>query len=135
MTKTELQGYRALEKEISQIRDQIRTLERDACSPRVSRLTGTPRAPSPVTGSAREDTIAAIMSLCDKYEARVYELIQQRQRIEDAIAALDNPDHRMILRARYIEGRSWRQIARRQHISEAQMYRLHGRAILEIAKY
>lgn len=135
MTKTELQGYRAIEKEINQIRDQIRTLERDAYSPRVSKLTGTPRAPSPDKGSTQEDMIAAIMSLCDKYDARVCELIKKRQRIEDAIGMLDNPDHCVILRARYIEGRSWRQIAQRHHISEAQVYRLHGRALLEIAKY
>ena len=57
-----------------------------------------------------------------------------RIEIESAIAKVDDALEREVLQARYIEGRTNRQIAARMRITERYVRKLHRRAIFKIIK-
>lgn len=129
MTKQELRNYRKIEKEIRQIDGMIRELNARAYSPRIPRLTGMPGATTTESGSAQERIATEIMELKQRYEVRVLELLAERKAIENAIAGLQDPDQRMILRYHYIDGMSWKGTAKRSHMDESTVYRKHGAAL------
>ena len=49
--------------------------------------------------------------------------------IEQAIASVPDPTAQLLLRLRYIEGRSWVQVRFALHYSESQTKRIHARAL------
>ncbi len=49
--------------------------------------------------------------------------------IEQAITSVPDPTAQLLLRLRYIEGRSWVQIRFALHYSESQTKRIHNRAL------
>ena len=49
--------------------------------------------------------------------------------IEEAIASVPDPTAQLLLRLRYIEGRSWVQVRFALHYSESQTKRIHARAL------
>lgn len=57
-----------------------------------------------------------------------------RIEIESAIAKVDDALEREVLQARYIEGRTNRQIAARMRITERYVRKLHRKAIIKIIK-
>lgn len=134
MNKLDLINYRALSREVRQLRDQLAALEASLYSPMGQRFTSTPRAASGPK-KTMEDAVAGHMRLeelyCEKLatqESRLYE-------IEQALDSLEDPAQRVIMRERYVLGHSWVRICdqmRSQGYSERQVYRLHGYALLTL---
>lgn len=69
------------------------------------------------------------------YGQKIADIEAELLTIEDAIASLDCPVERLLMRLRYIEGRSWASICdelRPLGYSERQVYRLHGFALMKL---
>ena len=80
------------------------------------------------------ETIAKIISLEDDINTRINELVEQKA---DAIRRIQNvpdQDQQNILIARYVNGEKWEKIAVDLNFSIAQIYRIHGAALLDFIK-
>lgn len=134
MTKAELQSYKHIKREIREIESTMREMNTRLYYPRVPKLTGMPTAPSTEQGSAQERAATALFELREKYDAAIEQLYRKAAIIETAIELVDDPMQRRILRLRYIDGRSWRAISIRAHISESYALQVHGFALQAISK-
>lgn len=134
MEKIDLLNYRALTREVRQLRDQLTALEASLFSPKGQRFTSMPHAASGPK-KTMEDAVAGHMRLEELYREKLAAQELQLLEIERAIFALDDPAQRIIMRERYVLGRSWVGICekmRLQGYSERQVYRLHGFALLKL---
>lgn len=134
MDKTEFQNYRMLTKEVKQIREQLEALESSLYSPKGQRFTTTPRSQNS-TGSTMDDAVERHMKLVELYEEKLALKESQQFAIEAAIDSLDDAAERVVMRDRYIMGRSWQSIVMKlaeKGYSERQVYRLHGFALLKL---
>ena len=52
--------------------------------------------------------------------------------IESAVDGLEDPTDRMVLRLRYIEGKSWIQVSHAIYYSRSQTMRIHARALARL---
>lgn len=68
-------------------------------------------------------------------EKKENDLAYENRRTGEVIENLKNPRHKAILRDRYINTLSWRQISRLNHYSETRIYELHRAALEEIWPY
>ena len=134
MDKTELMGYRALVKEVRQLRGQLTALESSLYSPRGQRFTSTPRAASGPKNTM-DEAVAAHIRLEQLYREKLTAQEARMYAIEEALDVLEDPAERIIMRDRYISGHSWVRICdmmRGRGYSERQVYRLHGLALLKL---
>lgn len=67
------------------------------------------------------------------YTSKQEQARRQLQRIEAAIEA-QPVDDRVLLRAYYVQGLTWEQVADLLHYTVRQIHRRHGRALLRLAK-
>lgn len=110
MTKHTLKIYNIIRKELRQITRLVK-------SPEARNLADT------------EDG----RKLLELYETKRSALIAMQQGIEEAIDRLD-PTERLLIRARYIEGRSWTAIAQELYYSRSATFEIHDRAIEKLGK-
>lgn len=111
MEKADFSNYRALALEVRHLRALVAELE---------------RAGGAASRKARAVDLPAL------YRAKVEEKAEALLAIETAIDALEAPAERLLMRLRYIEGRSWASICWEicpLGYSERQVYYLHGRAL------
>lgn len=134
MKKSDFQNYKALTLEARQLRAYVETLDRALNSAGVSRVSDAPKGPH--TGAADLGArIARYLEIKATYEAQRDRVEAQILTIEHAIQALESPAERLVMRYRYLEGRSWASVyskIQRAGYSERQMYRLHGSALLKL---
>ncbi len=133
MLKSDLKNYRALVREVTQLREQLVALETSMYSPKIPHLTKTPISSGPRCDMA--DLVARHVELEAMYCERVAAQAAQQLSIERALDSLDDPAQRMVMRFRYIEGRGWKFIIAELAAlgySERQVYRLHGFALLKL---
>ena len=64
-----------------------------------------------------------------RFSDKIIRLSEIRNRIEDGIEKLEDPLHRVLMRMRYVEGRSWEFIAVEMSYGWAQVHRLHSIAL------
>lgn len=62
--------------------------------------------------------------------AKISRLVDLKMEIGNAIDKMENPDEQLLLRYRYLEKRSWDEIAYLLHVSERTVHRIHGTALL-----
>ena len=99
-----------------------------------SRAEATTQALRPAPGgSGGQDKVAAGVELLDSYQRKLVVQLAESERlraeIEQAIDALPSADLRLVMRARYIDGRAWWQIANQMDVSESWVKKLHGKAL------
>lgn len=117
--------------EVARSRRKIEQLEARALSI-TSQVTGMPRG-----GSADRDAVLA--ALADASEAYYQKMLLAEQReleVSDFIDSLSEPDHRIILKLRYIDRKRWSKILRTltdsgMDITERRMFQIHGAALKE----
>lgn len=134
MDKIDLLNYRALVREVRQLRDQLAALEASLYSPRGQRFTSTPRASSGHK-KTMEDAVAGHIKLETLYLEKLAEQEAQLYDIERAIDSLEDIAQRVVMRERYILGHSWVRICdtlSSMGYSERTVYRLHGYALLNL---
>ena len=102
MTKQELRDYRQLKAELADI-DRL-----------VKRLND-----------------LKLPELTEVYSEKIESINARLKLIEDAIDSLE-PTERRLIRARYIEGLEWHQVAVRISYSWQQTHRIHARALIKL---
>jgi len=80
------------------------------------------------------ETIAKIMSLEDDINTRIDELVERKADAMRRIQNVPDQDQQNILIARYVNGEKWEKIAVDLNFSIAQIYRIHGAALLDFIK-
>lgn len=78
------------------------------------------------------DGIATINDIEKTINQEIDELIELRKEIEDKINAVDDPKLRELLKCRYLDCKSWEEIAYKNNITWRHVYRLHEKALDEI---
>ena len=134
MTKTDFSNYRALVLEVRQLRSLLAELEAAKFSVEGSDFSGAPRA-TPSQGSAVERKVIRYLDTLALYREKIELKTAQLLAIEEALDSLDSPVERLIMRLRYIEGRSWASVCFELEslgYSERQVYRLHGFALMKL---
>ena len=93
------------------------------------RLDGMPRSTGGAAGLDEQ------MVWIDLLERRLYrdreKALQMAERIDSMLDGMD-PLHAWVISLRYLQGRSWVQIAMELDYSESGVYKLHGRALEEM---
>lgn len=136
MEKTDFLNYRALVREVQQLRSQLAALESSLYSPKGQRFSSTPRAASGPK-KTMDDAVAGHIKLEALYREQLAEKENRQAYIEWAIASLDTPE-RLVMRFRYIDGYGWPAVIREMQkvgYSERTVYRLHGLALLKLKEY
>lgn len=137
MEKIELVNYRMLAREVDQLREQLEAMESSLYSPKSQRFTSMPHA-STHQGSTMDLAVSRHLELQELYLKRLAEKDAQLLIIEQALALLDDPAQRVIMRDRYVLGWSWRRICATlasEGYSERQVFRLHGYALLKLKEF
>lgn len=133
MLKSDLKNYRALAREVLQLREQLITLETSMYYAKVSQLSQTPVQSG--KGCDMADLVARRIELEALYCGRLSDKVAHQLAIERALDTLEDPAERMVMRYRYIDGRGWDSIIAELAAlgySERQVYRLHGFALLKL---
>lgn len=118
-TKEYLNRARGVEAEVS----QLRRMKQDAYKLATRRAVGEQTPPAKV--------VDAYAEYSRKIDAKIAELLDARQVVENVIERLDDRRYRQLLRARYIEGKTWEQIAVDMNYSYSQVVKyLHPAALV-----
>lgn len=128
MTKENLKDYRGICAELRRLDDERLKW--------TSRAESSTRAPSqaPALGGEHDPMPMIIDRLTDlraEADRLVCRLRDTRARIERAIEKLP-ADQRRIMRARYIDGKSWIAIGFEMHMDERHARRLHNQALISM---
>ena len=121
---------------LAQIRQTDRTIRR-LCDARFSLRSSLYSIGAPLSGmpgghgdpDRTGRTIARLDELERRIDAYVDELVARKQEAFERIRRLPELAEQDVLIARYIQLKSWRQIAQEMHYEERQVYRLHGNAL------
>ena len=81
-----------------------------------------------------EETICKIDELERTINARIDELVDLKGDALNRISNVSDKDQQNILIARYVSGEKWERIAVDLNFSIAQVYRIHGAALLDFAE-
>lgn len=129
ITKYDLRRYRHQKANIAELKAEIEELELTMIAPRVPALTGLP-------GSRGEqdkigNVVAKVEKLRSLYISRVEAMLQDQERIEEAVATLDDREQRLI-RLYYFTGITWEEVAVHLNCSWTLVHRLHRRALAKL---
>lgn len=130
MTKERLRKYQSIKKEREQLRQKIEEVEAALYYPKIQQLTGMPGS-GQKEGNPQEALAIHHIELQEKYNAKQEELAAEQLAIEEAIDSLD-PNRRMLLRYRYIDGLKWEEICVRLNYSWTQTHYHHGEALKQL---
>lgn len=80
------------------------------------------------------ETFARIDDLEREISARIDDLIRLKEDTSKVIYQISDKDQQNVLIARYVQGERWEKIAVDLNFSIAQVYRLHGKALVNFGK-
>lgn len=132
--KTDFVNYRALAREVRQLRAHLEALESSMYAPKGQRFTSMPNPPAG-EGKTMADVVCRHMELEELYLAKLAEKNAQLLRVEQAIDSLESAGERLVMRLRYLDGHGWARICAEMAAlgySERTIYRLHGQALLKL---
>ena len=130
MTKHELQSYYWLRKNIDKLEDRLLELESEATRV-TTRITDDPHC-----GSSNSDKIGSIVAEIMAVQDKINDKLQgsYKMMLEIEHAAVDLPEREAyLIRARYIDCKSWEQIAVDMHYSWRQIHYIHSEALRILA--
>lgn len=119
-----LQGLSESERQIERLRERVIRIEAE-----LMRIT--PRLAGMPGGADRDkiaDGVAKIVDLEQEILNRMFRLENERLRIEDEIAQLPEQQKRVIS-ARYVEGKSWKKVAKETHYNAKYVFMIHRAAL------
>lgn len=145
MDKQQLKDYKRLRKEIECEQERLEMIEVKILGISYKNSDGMPRS-----SSSEYDKMATQIAYKTDIENNLAQLLQKekskRMEIEkEIVERLEYPDERMLIRLRYIDGLSWREISellfskRRDYYEDEEkykrrVYRIHGNALVKMAK-
>lgn len=122
MTKRELSKYYYLSLEIKDLEDRIEVLNETSIGS--SKITGMPIAHT--NESPIEKRVELIIRLKDKLEKRKCRALEEMDKIEQYLSTIEDIETRLIFYKRYLDCKSWEEIADEMHMSERSVYRKHS---------
>lgn len=98
---------------------------------------GVVRSGELLSGSRQSDPTASVPERVERITAKIDKQINRcmelRDEIEGVINSLENPTERLLMRKRYIEGKTWEQVAVEMNYSYRHTTKLHGIILEKIA--
>lgn len=111
MTINELSKYHSAKIEIDQLENNIRELESTIIG--ASKITGMPIIKSNSTSNPTERIGIKLVRLKNKLEVKKELLIDVLNKIEDFLETVEDSEIRVIIRERFIDGKTWQEISRK----------------------
>ncbi len=131
--KEYLSQARYLDNRIASKREQIQNLN-DLATKCTSTWSDMPRSQN--TGRSRmADCVMAIIELENQISADMLELVNLKKEITETINKIENAEYKTLLEKRYLCFITWEEISTDMGISIRNIYRIHGQALKEIAKF
>ncbi|MCM3761050.1 DUF1492 domain-containing protein [Alkalihalobacillus oceani] len=85
-----------------------------------------------ITKSHMENTIAKIVDLEKEINEDIDRLVDLKAEIMETISQVDDPTCQLLLEMRYINGKTWEEVARELSFEVRTAFRLHGKTLKEI---
>ena len=128
IAKEFLRRARDVDRRVDEAQERVDRLRARLEAGRMSSVTGMPR------GGAKDwtETADRLIELERVVNARTRELVRWKLAAIDAIRAVEEPRLAEVLELYYIDGLTWEQVAQRMGLDVRWVYRLHGRALLEV---
>ena len=123
-----LRRAREVDRRVDEAQERMERLRARLESGRQTTLYGMPRG----GGADWTETADRLIELERVVNARTRELVQWKLAAIDAIRAVEEPRLSEVLELYYIDGLTWEQVAQRIGLDVRWVYRLHGRALLEV---
>jgi RinA family phage transcriptional activator len=125
-----LKRYINLDREIERKLEEVARLRSKLA--RVTEVfTEEPKGGGSIYGKTGE-ILAKIVDLEKEIDADVDRLIEVRDSIKSIIEAVEDDRERLLLQYRYLDGRTFEEIAVQMHYSWRQIHRLHSRALTNL---
>lgn len=132
MDKQTLHNHRAMELEIQQLSELIDMIDNRIHTVKTTRMTLTPKGGG-FSNDSLSSSIARLESLRTLYNEKWDLLIDTRAEIELSIGNLE-PQERLLIRYRYIDGLDWKDVSKRLNYSYRHTTRLHGEILKKLSK-
>lgn len=82
--------------------------------------------------SPMENAIVKLIDLENEINSDIDRLVDMKREIAVVISKISSPSHKILLELRYLEGKTWDEIAKAMDYDLRWIYRLHGKALKEI---
>ena len=132
ITKSELKRYNRLQDQKDDLAKEIVLLRTMAESASAISYSGV-RIQASNNGSIQENYVEKIDKLISRYRAKINELTELRERIEDEVASLSDEDQQLI-RLRYFDGMSCADCAKRLYVSLREFHYWHSDVLVKLAQ-
>ena len=130
MTKDDLKEYASIKKELKQIQFKLKELEERKTSIK-SMIISDMNVQTSHNNNSIEDLLIKIEECIEEYNKKEIKLYNKQLEIENCINSLE-PTERIIARSRYIEGKTFEQIAVDLNYSWRHTIRIHGKILQKI---
>lgn len=110
MTIHDLSKYHNLKIEIQQIKDNIEEIETTIIGS--SKITGMPMVSSSNNSNPTERIGMKLAKLKTTLENKTDKLLDELNKIEDFLNTVDDGEIRIIIRKRFIEGKTWKEVSK-----------------------
>lgn len=123
-----LRTARDADRRIDEAMERLERMRAKLEAGRMSNLTGMPR------GGALDwtETADRVIELERRVNARIREMVRQKQAAMDAIDRVEEARLREVLELYYLDGYTWEQVAEQMDLSDRHVKRLHGIALLRV---
>lgn len=123
-----LRQARDADRRIDEAMERLERMRAKLEAGRMSNLTGMPR------GGAVDwtETADRVIELEKRVNARIREMVRQKQAAMDAIDRVEEARLREVLELYYLDGFTWEQVAEQMDLSDRHVKRLHGIALLRV---
>lgn len=117
---------RRIDCKLRQTEDLRELATRATASIHAERVSGTKQR------SPMENAIVKLIDLEHEINDDIDRLVDMKREIAVVISKLPSPSHKILLELRYLEGKTWDEIAKDMDYDIRWVYRLHGKALKEI---
>lgn len=123
-----LRQARDADRRIDEAMERLERMRAKLEAGRMSNLTGMPR------GGALDwtETADRVIELEKRVNARIREMVRQKQAAMDAIDRVEEARLREVLELYYLDGYTWEQVAKMMQLDQRWVYRLHGKALQKV---
>ena len=123
-----LRRARAVDRRVDEATERVERIRAKLEAGRMSSLTGMPR------GGAKDwtETADRLIELEQRVNAQVRAMVRWKLAAIDVIDAVEEARLREVLELYYIDGFTWEQVAQRMELDPRWVFRLHGRALLQV---
>lgn len=123
-----LRQARDADRRIDEAMERLERMRAKLEAGRMSNLTGMPRG----GGADWTETADRVIELEKRVNARIREMVRQKQAAMDAIDRVEEARLREVLELYYLDGYTWEQVAEQMDMSDRHVKRLHGIALLRV---